>query len=61
MKTIIDKIITIEYDIAINKYVAWCRVKVGNKWKYQKMFFNSVDEWERLNNNDINNKYESKD
>lgn len=24
-------------------------------------FFSSVDEWKRLNNNDINNKYESKD
>ncbi|MBO5854995.1 MAG: hypothetical protein J6Q61_09695 [Bacteroidales bacterium] len=48
MKARIDNILTKYYDMKLNKYIAWCRVKVGNDWRYQRLFFAEKEEWRDL-------------
>lgn len=44
MKVRIDRILAKYYDIGLNKYIAWCRVKVGDDWKYERLFFSTLEE-----------------
>ena len=53
MKARIDNILTKYYDIKLNKYIAWCRVKVGNDWRYQRLFFAEKEEWRDLKEGDF--------
>ena len=52
MKVRIDRILAKYYDIGLNKYIAWCRVKVGDDWKYQRLFFAEKEEWKSLKDGD---------
>lgn len=44
MKVRIDKIFDTYYDSGINKYVVFCRIKVGKEWRYERLFFSTLDE-----------------
>lgn len=55
MKARIDKILTKYYDIKLNKYIAWCLLKVGDDWRYQRLFFSEKEEWRNLKECDFVN------
>ena len=55
MKARIDNILTKYYDMKLNKYIAWCRVKVGNDWRYQRIFFSDAEPWKKLREGDFVN------
>ena len=44
----VDNVLAKYYDIKINKYVAWCRIKVDGDWMYKMLFFTEVEEWKKL-------------
>ena len=55
MKARINNILTKYYDIKLNKYIAWCSVKVGDEWRYQRLFFAEKEEWRDLKEGDFVN------
>lgn len=55
MKARIDKVLAKAYDIKLNKYIAWCLLKVGDDWRYQRLFFAEKEEWRNLKEGDFVN------
>lgn len=44
MKARIDKIFSRYYEPNINKYVVFCRIKVGKDWRFERLFFATEEE-----------------
>lgn len=55
MKARIDKVLAKAYDIKLNKYIAWCLLKVGDDWRCQRLFFSDAEPWEKLREGDFVN------
>lgn len=49
MKARIDKIFSIYYSKDVNKFVAYCRIKVDKEWRFERLFYSTEEEVRELN------------